>query len=148
MRRSCLPALLALLLPTLARANTSNSLMDVSPDGKWLLVANTDNGTVTVVDLAERKVRHEIPVGAKPQGVTWIGQGPRAAVTVYDDRAVVFLDALAGKAGMKLPVSAEPYGIVADPAGQRAWVTHEYPGLVSEIDLGSEKLVRTFPGGS
>ena len=48
--------------PTL-RANSSNSLMDVSPDGTRLLVANPDNGTVTVVDTAARKAvrRHGIP---------------------------------------------------------------------------------------
>ena len=52
-----LPALLALPAAA-ARAGTSNSLMDVSPDGKLLLVANADNGTVSVVDIAARKVLH------------------------------------------------------------------------------------------
>jgi YVTN family beta-propeller protein len=137
-----------LLIPSLARAGSSNSLMDVSADGKWLLVANTDNGTVTVVDLDQRKVRHEVKVGNKPQGVTWIGTGPRAAVTCYGDRVVVFFDALNGTVGTKLGVAAEPYGMIADPAGRRAWVTHEYPGLVSEIDLAAEKVVRQIPAGT
>ncbi len=148
MLRVCLSLLFALLAPVLARAGTSNSLMDVSPDGKWLLVANTDNGSVSVVDLEQHKVRHEIKVGLQPQGVTWIGAGPRAAVTLYGERTVVFLDALAGTAGTRLTVQVEPYGIVADPEGKRAWVSHEYPGVVSEIDLASEKILREMPGGS
>ena len=35
-----------------ALAQTSNSHLAVSSDGKWLAVANRDNGSVTVVDLA------------------------------------------------------------------------------------------------
>src|SRR5947209_6170013 len=71
-----LGALLAFVAVVPARANTSNSLMDVSPDGSRLLVANSDNGTVTVIDTAKRAKLHEIKVGDKPEGVTWIGNGP------------------------------------------------------------------------
>src|SRR5437588_10648983 len=86
-----------------AHAGSSNSLMDVSPDGTRLLVANADNGSVSVVDTAARKVLHEVSVGDKPEGVTWIGPGPLAAVTVYNDDRVVFLDTAAGKVIHRLP---------------------------------------------
>src|ERR1700676_3496847 len=110
-------------LPSSLHAGTSNSLLDISPDGKLLLAANRDNGTVTVVDTATRKVLREIKVGEKPEGVSWIGRGPRAVVTLYEDNALVFFDAVTGKIGKKLPVSAEPYGIVTDPKGHMGWVT-------------------------
>jgi YVTN family beta-propeller protein len=129
-------------------ANTSNSLMDVSPDGSRLLVANSDNGTVTVVDTRARTVLHEIAVGDKPEGVTWIGAGPRAAVTVYREDAVVFLDTEAGKVVRRLPVPNEPYGIVASKDGKRAYVTHEYPGLVTEVDLMTSRVIREIKAGS
>jgi YVTN family beta-propeller protein len=131
-----------------ARANTSNSLMDVSPDGALMLVANPDSGTVTVIDTAARKKVHEIPVGEKPEGVTWVGAGPLAAVAVYHEDRVVFLDAREGRVVNRLAVADEPYGIVASPDGGRAWVTHEYPGTVSEIDLKTQKVVREFPVGT
>ena len=65
MRLHCLVLLaaLAMSLTTKARAGSSNSLLDVSPDGSLLLVANPDNGTVTVVDTLTRKSIHEIEVG-------------------------------------------------------------------------------------
>jgi YVTN family beta-propeller protein len=142
-------ALLVLLVAAAAvRANISNSLMDVSPDGSLVLVANPDNGTVSVVDTASRKKLHEIPVGEKPEGVTWVGAGPLAAVTVYHEDRVVFLDTREGRVVKKLDVADEPYGIVASPDGTRAWVTHEYPGTVSEIDLKTQKVMREFPVGS
>jgi YVTN family beta-propeller protein len=132
----------------MVRAGSSNSLLDISPDGKRLLAANRDNDSVTVVDTATRKVLREVKVGGHPEGVTWIGNGPLAAVACYRDRRVVFFDAVSGRVVKKLAVAPEPYGIVADRAGKRAWVTHEYPGLVSEIDLDGMKVVRTLPAGA
>jgi len=64
-------------------AGTSNSLLDVSPDGKTLLAANADNSSVTVVDTAAGKALREIKVGDKPEGVTWIAtvRWPRLRAT-------------------------------------------------------------------
>src|SRR6266540_23377 len=83
-------------LPAYSRAGSSNILIDVSPDGAWLLVANPDNGTVTVVDVGARTAAREIQVGEKPEGVCWIGDGPQAAVTVYRENLVVFFNAQDG----------------------------------------------------
>ncbi|HEV3204177.1 MAG TPA: hypothetical protein VGY77_07335, partial [Gemmataceae bacterium] len=128
-------------------AGSSNSLMDVSPDGKWLLVTNADNGSVSVVDTDARKSLREIQVGEKPEGVTWIANGPLAAVTVYREDVLVVFNAHEGKVLRKVKVAAEPYGIVANRAGTRAWVTHEYPGTVTEIDLEKFTITREINGG-
>jgi YVTN family beta-propeller protein len=140
--------LVVLVVAAAARANSSNSLMDVSSDGALLLVANPDNGTVSVIDTAARTKLHEITVGVKPEGVTWVGPGPLAAVAVYAEDRVVFLDAREGRVVKKLDVPDEPYGIVASRDGSRGWVTHEYPGTVSEIDLKEQKVLREFTVGS
>src|SRR5207245_1110195 len=87
----------ALWFGALAHAGSSNSLMDVSADGTRLLVVNSDNGTVTVADTAARKPMREIPVGEKPEGVTWIGSGPLAAATVYHEDKIVFFNAEDGQ---------------------------------------------------
>src|SRR5262249_57610398 len=69
-------------------------------------------------------------------------------VTVYRDHRVVFLDPADGKVVQTLTVAAEPYGIIATRDGGRLWVSHEYPGVVSEIDVPSRKVVRTLKAGS
>src|ERR1700694_698583 len=79
--------------------------------------------------------------------MTWIGDGPLAAVTVYRDDLVVFFDAAEGKVVQKLKVPAEPYGIVATKDGSRLYVTHEYPGTVSEIDVKARKVLREMEAG-
>src|SRR5262245_31228860 len=103
-------------LPAALHAGATNSLMDLSPDGKFLAVTNSDNASVTIVDTAARKALREITVGQKPQGVTWIGNTSRIAVTIYDERSVAFVDVDRGKVVKRLRTEAEPYGIVADRA--------------------------------
>jgi YVTN family beta-propeller protein len=136
-----------LALATPVFAGTSNSLLDLSPDGTRLLATNADNGSVSIIDTATRKVLHEIAVGDKPEGATWIGSGPLAAVTVYREDKVVFLNADEGKVVATLAVANEPYGIVANRDGSRLYVTHEYPGTVSEIDVASRKVIRQIDAG-
>lgn len=131
-----------------ALAGSSNSLLDISPDGKQLLVVNADNGSLTLVDLIQKKKVREIPIGDKPEGVTWIGNTSLAAVTVYRENKVVFVDVAQGKVVESLKVAAEPYGIVANKDGSRVYVTHEYPGIVSEIDPHGLKVLREMPAGT
>jgi YVTN family beta-propeller protein len=139
--------LVILLAASMAQAGASNSLLDVSPDGKWLLAANRDNDSVTVVDLATRKALHEITGGHHPGGVSWVGNGPLALVTLHGADQVVWIQADTGKAVHKLAVENEPYGIVVTNDGKKAYVTHDYPGLVSEIDIAGKKVSRTMKSG-
>ena len=148
MRPLSVTTLLLLLATAPVRAGSSNSLLDVSPDGKLLIVANTDNGTVTVVDAAARKKLREIPVGDHPEGVSWVGNGPLAVVTVNRDDRLAFVDANEGRVLTKLPVPNEPYGVVVTRDGRRAFVSHDYPGSVSEIDIEGRKVLRTFKVGN
>src|SRR5262249_16817584 len=118
-----------------------------SPDGRRLLVANADNGTVTVVDPVQRKVLREIKVGEKPEGVAWIGTH-LAAATVYRESKVVLFDPEDSRILGRLAVPNEPYGIVTNKARNRAWVTHDYPGTVTEINLETLEIVREMKVGA
>ena len=139
--------LLAGLLAAPAAAGSSNSLLDVSPDGKRLVVANTDSGTVTLVDLVTRKAVREVAAGDHPEGVSWVGDGPLAVVTVYGDDKVLLLDTAAGTVVHTFAVADEPYGVVVTRDGKFAYVSHDHPGSVSELDLQARTVRRTFPAG-
>jgi YVTN family beta-propeller protein len=137
---------LALALP--ASAGISNSLLDVTPNGKLLVVANTDADSVSVVDAKGRKLLHEIAVGDHPEGVSWVGNGPLALVTLWGADKLVFANAETGRVVGSLAVDDEPYGVVVTRDGKRAYVTHDYPGTVSEIDIDSRKMLRSFKAGA
>ena len=135
-------------VPATGYAGSSNSLLDATPDGKRLLVANSDNGSVTVIDATANKALREIAVGDKPEGVAWIGNGPLALVTVYKEDIVAFVDTDTGKVVERLRVADEPYGIVVTKDGSRAYVAHEYPGVVCELDVSKRKVLRAMKAGS
>jgi len=129
-------------------AGTSNSLMDISADGKLLACSNRDSGTVTIVDLATHTKLHEVGVGTKPEGVTFLGHSHRLAVAVYGDDRVVCLDGDSGEASGRCDVFDEPYGIVSDPSGKRLYVTLDYPGQLLTIDADSLQVIQTFQGNN
>ncbi len=129
-------------------AGSSNSLLDISSDGKLLACSNRDSGTVTIVDPQTFAKLREIPVGHKPEGVTFLGQTHQLAVAIYADDQVVFVDADKGDVLGRCDVFDEPYGVVSTRDGSRVWVTLEYPGQLVEIDASLRKIVRTLNAGS
>jgi YVTN family beta-propeller protein len=131
-----------------ARAGSRSGMLDVSRDGTLLVSANRDNGSITAVDLASRQVLREIPVGSKPEGVTFIGQSNRVAVAVYGDDQIVLADLASGQVVGRVDVFDEPYGVVCTADGAKLYATLEYPGQVVEIDVASLKIVRTFEVGA
>jgi len=136
-----------LLVASVALAGSSNSLIDVSPDGTRLAVANTDTGTVSVVDLKARKKLAEFKCGDHPEGVSWVGDSGVFLATVYGDDKVRWYDAEKGHLA-SLKVDDEPYGVVVTKDGKYAYVTHDYPGTVSEIDVAARKVLRSFKVGT
>ena len=123
----------------------SNSLLEVSPDGKLLLAANSENGSITVVE--NHQSMGEIQVGGRPEGVALVGDGPLALVTLYGDDEVAFVDTHDRRVLQKLKVANEPYGVVISQDGSKAYISHDYPGMVSEIDIAARKVIRTIPAG-
>ncbi len=104
-------------------ADRSNSLMDITADGRLLACANRDSGTVTVVDLGSHRKLREIPVGRKPEGLTFIGETHTLAVAIYAEDRVAFVDGETGATLGVTDVVDEPYGIVSDGAGAKVYVT-------------------------
>jgi DNA-binding beta-propeller fold protein YncE len=141
--------LIAWLAPGQAAwGGTSSGLMDISSDGKLLACTNRDSGTVTVIDLAEHRKRHEVSVGRFPEGVSFVGETHSLAVAVYADDRVRFVDGDSGEVTGQLEVFDEPYGVVSNAAGTKLYVTLDHPGRVLEIDVASRTIAREMQAGS
>ncbi len=125
-------------------AGTSNSLMDISSDGKLLACSNRDSGTITILNLRTGQQLHEIKVGHHPEGVSFVGTTSTVATAVYDDDVVIFIDAIRGKKLGKTDLFDEPYGVVSTTDGSKIFVTLDYPGRVVEIDAKTFKVTRQF----
>ena len=113
---------------------------DVSPDGKEAWVANAQDGTVSVIDIAAKKVVATLAVnvpGANRLKFTPDGRH----VLVTPGSALVVLDAATRKEVKRLPNVHGSGGIQMQPDGKRAYVACGQDGMVAVIDLEKLELV-------
>ena len=64
----------------------------ISPDEKYVLVANQVPGTVSVIDLENMQPVDEIKVGVVPHNIVFSPNGTKAYVTIQGEDKVVVLD--------------------------------------------------------
>jgi YVTN family beta-propeller protein len=113
---------------------------DVSPDGKEVWVANAQDGTVTIIDLAEKKVTATL--AADVRGANRLKFTPDGKlVLISPGSALVVLDAATHKEVKRLPDVHASGGIQMQPDGARAYVACGREGYVAAIDLKTLEMV-------
>ena len=113
---------------------------DVSPDGKEAWVANAQDGTISVIDLATKKVAATLDVnvpGANRLKFTPDGK----YVLVSPGSALVVLDAATRKVIKRLTDIHASGGIQMQPDGVRAYVACGRDNYVAVIDLKTLRMV-------
>lgn len=138
----------------------------VSPDGRTAYVSNfgrysvyppgdTDHdkasNTITVIDLADRKVRATLDLGTHtgPHGMIVSHDNKLLWVTTETPQAVLELDAATGKIQHVWPTTQQrSHMIVTTPNESKFYVTNTVSGTVSVIDRasGEVKVLATGPG--
>ena len=65
--------------------------LDVSPDGRFVLVANSGSDSISLISVERQIVVDEIPVGGKPTDVLFVSD-TRAFVVLQGDNALAAVD--------------------------------------------------------
>lgn len=121
---------------------------DVSPDGKELWAANSHDGTVSVVDLASKKVVQTIDVGTKRSNrLKFTLDGKLALISDLETGQLVIVDVATRKEIKRLSPGTGAAGILMAPDGARAYVAESRDGLISVIDLKGLEAVATIKVG-
>jgi hypothetical protein len=130
----------------------------VSPDGRRLLVANIQNDSVSLIDLATGAVteqdlrpgvidpaRQGEPGGTYPRAVAWVSD-TRAYVASERDREVIDLRVAAGKlaVGARLRTGGQPVALLAAPTG-RVFAALDNTDGVAVIDTAADRIIETIP---
>jgi YVTN family beta-propeller protein len=113
---------------------------DVSPDGREAWVANAQDGTISVIDIAAKQVVATLAVnvpGANRLKFTPDGRH----VLVSPGSALVILDAATRKEIKRLPAVHANGGIQMQPDGARAYVACGQDNNLAVIDLKTLELV-------
>jgi YVTN family beta-propeller protein len=113
---------------------------DVSPDGKEVWVANAQDGTVSVIEIAAKKVTATLAAGVP--GANRLKFTPDGKlVLVTPGSALVILDAATHKEVKRLANVHGSGGVQIQPDGARAYVACGRDGYVAVIDLKTLEMV-------
>lgn len=119
---------------------------DVSPDGKEAWVANARDGTVSIVDLAARRVTDTLQLNVPGANrLKFTPDGKLAVVSAGPD--LVFLDTATRREVKRLAVGHGSGGVLIQPDGARAYAAFSPDGFVAVIDLKTLAVVGKIDAG-
>lgn len=109
---------------------------DVSPDGKELWAANSHDGSVSVIDLASKKVVQTFDIHTKfANRVKFTPDGKLVLISDLGTGNLVVLDSSSRKELKRLPLGHGVAGILIVPDGSRAYVAVSPDSEVAVVDL-------------
>jgi YVTN family beta-propeller protein len=121
---------------------------DVSPDGKEIWVANAQDGTISVVDLAVKKVVQTLDANVRGANrLKFTPDGKLAFISTLGGSDLVVLDAATRKEVKRVPIGHGAAGILMQPDGQRAFVACTPDDYIVVIDLKSLSVTGKINAG-
>jgi YVTN family beta-propeller protein len=109
---------------------------DLSPDGKEVWAANSGDGTISVIDVAAKKVTDTIDVKAKHSNrLKFTPDGKLALISDAGGDELIVVDAATRKERKRIKVGQGPEGTLVQPDGSRAFVALSGENAVAVIDL-------------
>src|SRR5207237_1078493 len=121
---------------------------DVSPDGRELWAAHSQDGGVSVVDLAAKKVTATLDLQTKRSNrLKFTRDGRLVLISDLDAGRLVVVDAASRQETKRLALGRMPEGILIPPDGTKAYVAVAGDGLVAVVDLTTLEVTRKMETG-
>jgi YVTN family beta-propeller protein len=115
---------------------------DVSPDGRELWTANAQDGTLSIIDIAARKVIDTVDAkiyGANRLKIT--PDGKQVFISSLGIGDLFVYDAASRREVRRIPIGHGAAGILMDPIGHRAFVACSPDNYIVVVDLKTLKIV-------
>lgn len=123
---------------TVVRVGNGSEGFDVSPNGKEIWVANAQDGTISVIDFAGKKVTETLAANvASANRLKFTPDGARVLVSGLRMGSVAVFDAATHKEIKRIEVGHGAAGIQMQPDGTRAFVACSPDNYIVVIDLKS-----------
>ncbi len=111
---------------------------DVSPDGRELWTANAQDGSLSVIDLAGKKVTDTVDAKILAANrLKFTPDGKLVFITSLNGGDLVIYEAASRKERKRVHIGHGAAGILMDPAGDRAFVACTPDDYVAVVDLKS-----------
>ena len=120
----------------------------VSPNGKYVVVANWCSFDVSVIDVAQGREVARLPIGAYPSGVAVSPNSKMAYVSVMGSGVVTKVDLTTLKLDGNFNIGPSPRNLVVSPDGAYLYASLNGPGEVSKVKVATEEVVGTQATGT
>lgn len=122
---------------------------DCSPEGKEVWAANSDDGTVSIIDLASRKVVQTIDIHTKRANrLEFTPDGKLVLISDLGTGNLVVVDAAGRKELKRINLGRGVAGILIVPDGSRAYVAVSPDNKVCAVDLKTFTVVGSITTGN
>jgi YVTN family beta-propeller protein len=121
---------------------------DVSPDGKEIWVANAQDGTISIIDFAGKKVTQTLAanVGGANR-LKFTPDGKLVFISTLRGEDVIVLDATTRREAKRISVGHGAAGILMQPDGSRVFVACTPDSYVVAIDLKTLQITAHIEAG-
>jgi YVTN family beta-propeller protein len=116
----------------------------LSPDGRRAYTANVGPGSVSVVDLENRKLVTVIPVAKRVQRISISPDGKYVFTHDQDAPRVAVIDTASNRVARWIPLPTSVYSSAPTPDG-RLLLANAPSGSLLVIDLATEKVAASYP---
>ncbi len=121
---------------------------DVSPDGKELWAANAQDGTISIIDLATRKVVQTLDANVKSANrLKFTPDGKLVLVSMLGGPDLAVFDVATRKEAKRIKIGRGAAGILVQPDGSRAFVACTPDSYVAIVDLKSLEVTGHLDAG-
>ncbi|HXV33967.1 MAG TPA: YncE family protein, partial [Gaiellaceae bacterium] len=128
------------------RVGAVPKVVAVTPDGRFVLVANWCSWDLSVISTkAGREVRR-IPMGEYPRGIVVSPQGNAAYVAIMGGDYLVRVD-LGTWGTSTIPIGSGPRALEIDRKGRRIYATLNMEGRVARLDVRTGRVTKVTTGG-
>jgi DNA-binding beta-propeller fold protein YncE len=121
---------------------------DVSPDGKELWTASSEDGTISIIDLAAKKLATK--VDGKVNGANrlkFTPDGKQVFISSLQTGDLTVFDAQSHKEVKRIKLGKGAAGILMDPVGNRAFVACSADNYIALIDLKTLEVTERLDVG-
>lgn len=115
---------------------------DVSPDGRELWTANAQDGSLSIIDLVNRKVVATLDANVRGANrLKFTPDGKRVFISMLGGGDLVIYDVASRKAFRSVKIGHGAAGILMDPDGTRAYISCGPDNYVAVIDLRTLEVI-------
>jgi YVTN family beta-propeller protein len=121
---------------------------DVSPDGKELWVANAQDGTISIIDIASKRVTQTLDANVpRANRLKFTPDGKVVLVSSLGGENLAVFDASSRSDLKRIKLGRGAAGILMQPDGSRAYVACSPDNYVAVIDLKSWEVIGHIDAG-